>query len=91
MPESDTPLIPQTEPAIGSGEASAARQPNPFLRDLKVLCPGLFTEGEAGRGARAARWDDCLPGGAGGHAGPCRPCRCSRTQPPILITQMRNV
>jgi hypothetical protein len=48
MSESDTPIIPHTKPAIGSSEANAARQPNPFLRVLKVLGPGLFTEGEAG-------------------------------------------
>jgi hypothetical protein len=44
MSESDTPIIPHTEPAIGGGEASAAPQPNPFLRVLKVLGPGFITD-----------------------------------------------
>ena len=35
--ESETPIIPHKEPAIGRGEAEAARQPNPLQRFLKIL------------------------------------------------------
>ena len=43
MSESDTPIMPHTEPAIGSGEASAVRQPSQLLRMLKILGPGFIT------------------------------------------------
>jgi NRAMP (natural resistance-associated macrophage protein)-like metal ion transporter len=43
MSESEAPIIPHTEPAIGSGEANAARQPNRLMRFLKVLGPGFIT------------------------------------------------
>jgi Mn2+/Fe2+ NRAMP family transporter len=43
MSEFETPLIPQTEPAIGSDKANAARRLTPILRVLKMLGPGFIT------------------------------------------------
>jgi Mn2+/Fe2+ NRAMP family transporter len=43
MSESEAPIMPQTEPTIGTGEANAARHPNPILRVLKMLGPGFIT------------------------------------------------
>jgi NRAMP (natural resistance-associated macrophage protein)-like metal ion transporter len=41
--ESATPIIPHKEPAIGRGEAEAARRLNPLQRFLKILGPGFIT------------------------------------------------
>ncbi len=41
--ETETPIIPHTEPATGTGEAQAARAANPLLRFLKILGPGFIT------------------------------------------------
>jgi NRAMP (natural resistance-associated macrophage protein)-like metal ion transporter len=39
----EAPIIPHSEPAIGTSEAQAAQAKNPLLRFFKILGPGLIT------------------------------------------------
>jgi len=58
MAESDTttPIIPHKDPSIGTGEAQAARAPNPLLRFLKILGPVFTSMAEAEWHVFKLRW-----------------------------------